>query len=811
MSIAPSPPAADPGSSHAQLDLPVHGMTCTNCVRRVERALSSLPGVTQASVNFATSHALLHYDAALIEPGAIVQAIERAGYQVPGFAPQPPAASQPASPAASQPGAAVLPASAQPAQPARSTTEPDPGARARALELAERSEQLSIRRDFILAVCLTLPGFVLAMSHGSVSAFEQPWSRWAQFALATPVVFGPGRRFFRLALGALRQRTSDMNTLVSLGVLSGWLYSTSALLAPQLFPHAAHGGTPHVYFEAGSAIVMFVLLGKLLEARARGQLADAVRGLIALVPKTARRLQRDTSASGPRAHEASPVPRFEEVSVSALDQGDLVLVRPGERIPLDGQVVEGSSAVDESLLTGESLPVDKAAGASVFAGTHNQSGALTFRVARTERHTALAAIVEAVEQAQGSRAPIARLADVVSGWFVPVVLAIACLTLVVWLTVDASADGIAIAVERFVAVLVIACPCALGLATPAAVAVGTGRGAQLGVLIKGGAALEAASRVDSVLLDKTGTLTTGKPTLTDVRALGDEAELLSWVAAVESASEHPVARAIVSGALERGARPRAATLFVASAGHGVEALVAGHTVRVGTRAWLALAGVDSAPLEPEAEALASQGRTPSFVAVDGALAGLIAVADVVSADAKRVVQALLAAGLEVAMVTGDRQRTADAVARELGITRVFAELRPADKAQLVARERARGRKVAMVGDGINDAPALAGADLGIAVGSGTDIAIAAADIALMRGGIAALPTALLLARQTLRTIRENLFWAFVYNVVGIPIAAGALYASTGWLLSPVLASAAMSLSSVSVLLNSLRLRSFGRT
>ncbi|MEY4512809.1 MAG: hypothetical protein RLZZ450_4931, partial [Pseudomonadota bacterium] len=460
MTIAKSSVSTPPIPAGDQLDLPILGMTCVNCARRVERALSSLPGVHQAHVNFATSSAQVRYDGATLQRAAVVRAVEDAGYRVPE----------------------PLPVSAVPGAPAP-------------VEAAERDEQRSIRRDFVLALCLTLPGFVLAMSHGSVSAFEQPWARWAEFALATPVVFGPGRRFFRLALVALQNRTSDMNTLVSLGVLSGWLYSTTALIAPQLFPHGAHGQQPHVYFEAGSAIVMFVLLGRLLEARARRQLVDAVRGLVALVPKTAHRLASgDASLARPTAGVNSG--DAVEVAVSSLLAGDLVLVRPGERIPLDGQVVSGSSAVDESLLTGESLPVDKASGASVFAGTQNLSGALVFRVHETEAHTALAAIVAAVKQAQGSRAPIARLADVVSGWFVPVVLAIACLTLGVWLAVDASSDGITIAIERFVAVLVIACPCALGLATPAAVAVATGRGAQLGVLFKGGAVLEAASRID---------------------------------------------------------------------------------------------------------------------------------------------------------------------------------------------------------------------------------------------------------------------------------------------------------------------------
>ncbi|HKU38127.1 MAG TPA: heavy metal translocating P-type ATPase, partial [Polyangiales bacterium] len=405
---------------------------------------------------------------------------------------------------------------------------------------------------------------------------------------------------------------------------------------------------------------------------------------------------------------------------------------------------------------------------------------------------------------------IARLADVVSSYFVPTVMTIALIAFAVWLAIDFSADGFATAMERFVAVLVIACPCALGLATPAAVAVGTGRGAELGVLVKGGAPLEAASRIDSVLLDKTGTLTAGKPELTDVLSLSgfDQAQLLSWIASVENASEHPIAQAIVRGASARGARVVPVADFASVAGFGVEAMLSGHSVRIGTSAWLARAAIDTSALEPQADALAAHGRTPSFVGVDGRLAGLVAVADIVTDEAKRVVEMLRAMNIEVAMLTGDRRRTAEAVAAELGITRVFAEVRPEDKAAVVAAERARGRRVAMVGDGINDAPALAGADVGVAIGSGTDIAIAAADIALLRGGIGALPTALSLSRRTLRTIRENLFWAFIYNLVGIPVAAGALYAFGGWQLSPVLASAAMSLSSVSVLANSLRLRRF---
>ncbi|MGK4004545.1 heavy metal translocating P-type ATPase [Sorangium sp. So ce1036] len=779
--------SAAPAAQRAQADLPVQGMTCAACVRRVERALRAVPGVQGATVNLVTRRATVAYDALATTPAALARAIVDAGYEVPEAAEAPETAGAPAAP-----GAAPSP-----------SPRPLASERAAALEEAELREQRALRRDVALAIALTVPLLVMGMSHGAIPGLDGAFARWLSLALATVVVLGPGRRFFRLGWAALRHRAADMNTLVSLGTGAAWLYSTVAVVAPGLFPRAEHGHMPAVYFEAAAAIVTFVLIGRLLEARARKRLADAVRGLVSLQPKTARRVRGEAE---------------EDVPADALAPGDLVLVRPGERIATDGEVVRGASAVDESMLTGESMPVDKAAGSPVFGGTLNQSGAITFRVTRTGADTALARIVEAVEQAQGSRAPIARLADVVSGVFVPVVLGVAALAFAAWLAIDAAgaagltAAGFATAIERFVAVLVIACPCALGLATPAAVAVGTGRGAELGVLVKGGAALEAASRVDMVVLDKTGTLTSGRPALTDVRSLtegGDDA-LLGLVAAAERASEHPVARAIVEGARGRGVVVPPASEFRAEIGHGIEARVAGRLVRVGTAAWLRRAGVGADALEAEAERLAALGRTPSFVAVDGRLAGLVAVADRPTEEARRAVEALKELGVEVAMATGDRAGAARAVADELGIHTVFAEVRPEDKARIVAEQRARGRRVAMVGDGINDAPALAGADVGIALGSGTDIAVASADVALLRGGVAGLPTALGLARATLRTIRQNLFWAFIYNVIGIPVAAGLLYPLTGWLLSPVLASAAMSLSSVSVLANSLRLRGFGR-
>jgi Cu+-exporting ATPase len=759
-----------------RLELPVEGMTCASCVRRVERALVATAGVQAADVNYALGRATITYDPDRTSARALADAIVDAGYDVPQAAIAPEA-----TPTSDRHGERDASA-----------------ARALAIEEAEDREQRALRRGFSVAAVLSVPLLVVAMSHGLMPWTETSFGRWLQFALATPVVLGPGRRFFRLAWSATKHRAADMNTLIAIGTGAAWIYSTVALVAPGLFPHAAHGRVPHLYFEAAAAVLTFVLLGKTLETRARKRLADAVRGLVALQPKLARRARAE---------------KEEEVAVASLASGDLVLVRPGERIPADGEVVRGTSAVDESMLTGESLPVDKAAGAKVYGGTLNQSGALTFRVSTAGKGSALSRIVEAVEQAQGSKAPIARLADTVSGVFVPIVLAVAVITFVAWIFVDPTADGFATAIERFVAVLVIACPCALGLATPAAVAVGTGRGAELGILVKGGAALEAASRVNRVLLDKTGTLTSGKATLTDVvdvSGLGEEA-LLELVASAEQSSEHPVARAVVAGALARALTPSAADDFRSVAGHGIEARVSGRTVRVGTSSWLLETGVDTAALHDEAEKLAARGRTPFFVSLDGTLAGLVAVADPASPDALIALQELRSMGIEVAMLTGDRTRTARAIAAELGIDDVIAELRPEDKARIVFEERAKGAIVGMVGDGINDAPALAGAHVGVAIGHGVDVAVAAADIALLRGGIKALPTALRLGRATLRTIRQNLFWAFVYNVVGIPLAAGLLYPWTGWLLSPVIASAAMSLSSVSVLANSLRLRRFARS
>jgi len=752
---AVNPVPTEPASTS---ELLIEGMTCAACVRRVEKALRSVPGVEDAAVNLVTRRATVHGRAAL-SLNALSAAVKQAGYT------------------------------------AESATRASQ--RTAVSSASEEREQRSIQRDLWIAVSLTVPVLALGMNHGVLAGTQGVVGRWLQFLLVTPIVFGPGVRFLRLAWAALRHHSADMNTLVSMGVLASWSYSSVGLFFPHLFPHARHGALPHLYFEAAAAILSFVLLGRWLETRARRRLSDAVRGLVALVPSTARRLALDGTA--------------QDTSIEQISVGDRLLVRPGERIPTDGKVLSGASAVDEAMLSGESLPVDKSEGALVYGGTLNHNGSLELEVTRTGNDTALARIVEAVEQAQGSRAPIARLADVVSGYFVPIVIGIATLALISWIVMDPTATGLAVALERFVAVLMIACPCALGLATPAAVAVGTGRGAELGILVKGGAALEAASRVNTLLLDKTGTITEGKPTLTDVVDLsgrGEEA-LLSDVAAVERHSEHPVAAALVAGASARGAALPVAEDFLSVPGRGVEATVDGRRVRVGTRAWLTEAGISSEALEAQAEQLALRGRTPSFVAIDGKLAGLVAVADRPTPGVERSLAELAELGVEVALVSGDRSSAVRTVAGELGISRVFAEMRPGDKARVVATERGRGRVVAMVGDGINDAPALVEANVGIAVGTGTDIAVAAADVTLVQGGISALPKALKLARATLRTIRQNLFWAFAFNVLGIPIAAGALYPFTGWQLSPVFASVAMSLSSVLVLTNSLRLRRFG--
>jgi Cu+-exporting ATPase len=762
------------------IDLPVLGMTCAACVRRVEKAVGALPGVAHADVNLPLSRARITIDPAIASAKGAAAAIREAGYEVPDD---------------------VLDASSA------------GGSRLAAIERAEHDEVRTLRRDATLAIALTIPLLAIAMTHGVLS-IDPTASVIVQLALGSIVVLVPGRHYFRRGALALRHRSPDMNTLIALGAGAAWLSST--VVAARWLAGPRHH-MPEIYFEAGAAIVAFVMIGKVLESRARARLSAAVRGLLSLAPARARRRVDD---------------RDEELDAASLAAGDLMIVRPGERLAADGTVVEGSSALDEAMLTGESLPVDKSEGSPVYAGTLNHHGALLVRVARAGSDTALARIARAVEDAQGQKAPIARLADRVSAVFVPAVLAIAAITFTAWLVAGGDAG---IALERMIAVLVIACPCALGLATPAAVAVGTARGAELGVLFRGGGALEVASRIDVVCLDKTGTLTTGTPRLVAVTS----DEVLRLAASVEQASEHPIAHAIVEAAKQRGLSLAPARDVVVEPGRGIRATVDGRIIRVGTSELMELAGVgripDGSPKGQKGQSRQSEdpssstdpsggvfgpfgplaldlpaAATTSLVAIDDTVVGVVAVADPPADGARQTIDQLRAMGVEPVMISGDREEAARWIADQVGITRVHAGVKPTAKAALVAEQRAGGHRVAMVGDGINDAPALAAADLGVALGSGTDIAAAAADVTLLRGGITALPTALSLARATLHTIRRNLVAAFAYNVVTIPIAAGALYPVTGWLLSPVLASAAMSLSSVSVLLSSLRLRSWQR-
>ncbi|HQW66731.1 MAG TPA: copper-translocating P-type ATPase, partial [Gemmatimonadales bacterium] len=623
-------------------------------------------------------------------------------------------------------------------------------------------------------------------------AIPRPLLSWGLLALTLVVMGWAGRHFYTRAWAAARHRSADMNTLVAVGTGAAFLYSVVATVAPDVF--LSRGIPADVYYEAVVLIIAFVLAGNGLEARAKRNTATALRSLAALQPATARVVRGESEL---------------ELPIEAVVQGDVVVVRPGERIAVDGEVIAGDSAVDEAMLTGESLPVAKAAGARVFGGTMNGTGALRIRATTLGRDSMLARIVQLMRDAQGSRAPIQRLADRISGVFVPVVMVLALVTAVAW-TVVGGEGGVVRGLAAGVAVLIIACPCAMGLAVPTAVMVATGKGAELGVLIKGGEALQRAGDITTVVLDKTGTVTEGKPTVTDlVVAPGhalEESEVLRLVASIEAASQHPLAAAIVRAAGARGLVIPVAEGFQSVTGRGAHGVVDGHAVVVGTSALLADWSVPTAPLDADAARLAAEGRTAVFAAVDGTLVALIGVADPVRATSAAAIARLRALGLEVVLLSGDRQATAEAIAREVGITEVVAEVLPDAKVAEVARRQGLGQVVAMVGDGINDAPALARADVGMAMGSGTDIAVEAADVALMRADLGGVADAIALSRRTMRTMHQNLFWAFVYNVVGIPIAAGVLYPSTGLLLSPILASAAMAMSSVSVVSNSLRLR-----
>jgi Cu+-exporting ATPase len=733
--------AAAPDSP-TELTIPVQGMTCAACSARVQRTLERTPGVSGANVNLMTGSATVSYDPASTTPERLVEAIRDTGY------------------------GADLPA-------ADGSSEALAGAHD-----AARDEEI---RTLRWKLGVSLAAAVLAM------AFSMPPRPWLLLALTLPVVAWAGRHFYTRAWAAFRHHSADMNTLIAVGTGAAFTYSLAVTVGADWF--IARGIAPHVYYEAVVWIIALILLGNLLEARAKSRTAGAIRRLIGLRPATAR-LVRDGAEV--------------EIPLAQLRPGDEVAVRPGEKIPADGTVVDGASHVDESMLTGEPTPVRKTVGDPVIGATLNRNGALRFRVDRVGADTVLSRIIRLVQEAQGSKAPIQRLADRIAAVFVPVVMSIAIATFVIWFVLGPEPAYLQALVSA-VTVLIIACPCAMGLAVPTAVMVATGRGAELGILIKGGDPLERSGRLDTVVFDKTGTVTEGRPVLQRI-AGRDEADLLRLAASLERRSEHPLGEAIVAEAGARGLTLAEPEGFESHTGRGVSGTVDGRAVAVGNRSLLAELEADPGSFAAEEERFAADGLTPVYVVADGVVAGVLGIADAVKQTSGEAIAALRRLGLESVMLTGDNARTAAAVARAVGIQRVVADVLPDRKLEEVRRLQAEGRTVAMVGDGINDAPALAQADVGIAMGTGTDVAIEAGDITLMRGDPLGVPRAIGLARRSMRVMRQNLFWAFIYNVVGIPIAAGALYPAFGLRLTPAMAAAAMAISSVSVVTNSLRLR-----
>jgi len=742
-------------------ELGIEDMTCASCVGRVEKALRQIPGVIEANVNLATERARVRHSAGIVTTAMLEAAVEQAGYK------------------ARRLSAATASSDDQDSE-------------------RRENEARGLRRSLLIAALLTLPVFVLemgshlipAMHHWVLGVLGEQRNAYLQFVLTTLVLFGPGLRFFRKGVPALLRGAPDMNSLVSVGTAAAYGYSVVATFIPQVLPQ----GTANIYFEAAAVIVTLILLGRTLEARAKGRTSQAIKRLVGLQAKTAR-VERNGETL--------------EIPLDQVTTGDVVFVRPGEKIPVDGQVVEGASYVDESMITGEPVPVSKGVGAEVVGGTINKTGAFSFRVTKVGANTVLAQIIRLVEEAQGSKLPIQALVDKVTLWFVPAVMAAAALTFLIWL-IFGPTPALTFALVNAVAVLIIACPCAMGLATPTSIMVGTGRAAELGVLFRKGEALQALRDVSVIALDKTGTLTKGRPELTDlVPAEGfDYDEVLALVAAVETRSEHPIAEAIVAAAKQRDIKIAAIEAFDATPGFGVSAKVSGRTVSVGADRFMTQLGLDVASFLPAAQRLGEQGKSPLYAAIDGRLAAVIAVADPIKETTPEAIKALHALGLKVAMITGDNAATASAIARQLGIDEVAAEVLPDGKVAALKQFRSHGARVAFVGDGINDAPALAEADVGLAIGTGTDVAIEAADVVLMSGDLRGVANAIALSQATIRNIKQNLFWAFAYNAVLIPVAAGMLYPINGTLLSPIFAAAAMALSSVFVLGNALRLKRF---
>jgi Cu+-exporting ATPase len=744
------------GTTRVEFGLRGGGVTCPTCVRNIESVLDGMAGVDDVEVNFGAERVSAAFDPDQIAVRDMQTAIARAGYRV--------------------------------------EERPEPGSEETedAEAAARRAEIRDLTRRVVVGAVLTAPVLFAVMA---TEVFDANWvpdllmNRWVQLAFIAPVMLYTGWPIHRTGWLTLSNRTADMNTLITIGTTAAFVYSLVVTIAPGALPEDLQD----VYFEAVGVILTLILLGRLFEARAKAGTGEAIRKLIGLQARTARVIREGQER---------------EIPVEEVSLGDVVAVRPGERIPVDGEIVDGRSSIDESMVTGEPIPVTKGPGEAVIGATINQTGAFRFRATKVGMDTMLAQIIRLVEQAQASKAPIQRLADLVASYFVPAVIFIAIGTFVAWFDFGPS-PALTFGLVSAVSVLIIACPCALGLATPLSIMVGTGKGAEHGVLIRSAEALETAHKLHTIVLDKTGTITKGEPALTDVVPAGtSEDELLRLVASAERSSEHPLGAAIVRGAEDRGVAVAEPSDFDSVTGRGIEATVEGRRVLVGTRQLLAERGVDVSGLEPQASRLAERGRTAIFAAVDGSPAGVVAVADTLKEDSPRAMRALRDLGLEVAMITGDNRRTAEAVAREVGIARVLAEVLPEDKALEVRRLQDEGKLVAMVGDGINDAPALAQADVGIAIGTGTDVAIEAADVTLISGALDGVFTSVDLSRATMRNIRQKLFFAFVYNALGIPVAAGALYAATGVLLNPMIAAAAMALSSLSVVTNANRLRGY---
>lgn len=775
-----------------RIRIPVTGMTCAACQARVQRTLSKQPGVAEASVNLMMHNASITYDPTVASPEDLVASIRKTGY-----------------------GAELAP----PEQTA--FEEQEARDRAQTEEFYELRQKATISGVIgALAMLLSMPLMASAEhSHGAVSDPFMQWAMnsltpalqavapwlyqlpsqllsWGLLVVTLIVMSWAGRHFYTRAWAAFRHHSADMNTLIAVGTGAAFLYSVVATVMPDFF--ISRGLNPDVYYEAVIIITALILTGNAFEARAKRQTSAALRALVDLQPKSAR-VVRDVNGT----------PTEMDVPVSDVLHGDTIVVRPGERVPVDGVVLSGTSAVDESMLTGESLPVSKNPGDRAVGGTINKTGSFRMTATTLGQDSTLARIVKLMRDAQGSRAPIQRLADRVSGIFVPVVISIAIATFVVWYITADNAPAVR-AFAAAVSVLIIACPCAMGLAVPTAVMVSTGKGAALGVLIKGGEALQRAGSVQTVVLDKTGTVTEGRPAVTDVimapASVIDESQMIQTLASLESVSEHPLADAIVKHAKSRGLQLSIPEDFQAISGRGATGVVDGRRTVAGNAQLMSDSSIDAHSLEDSAQRLAEQGKTAMFIAIDGVIAAVVAVADPIKPTSRSAIARMRSRGLQVVMLTGDNERTAKAIAREAGIERVVAQVMPEHKVAEVRRLQERGEVVAMIGDGINDAPALAQADIGMAIGTGTDIAAEAADVVLMRGDLESAHHAIDLSQRTMRTMKQNLFWAFIYNVVGIPIAAGILYPSTGLLLSPILASAAMAFSSVSVVMNSLRLR-----